>query len=47
MKTMVDLSGLLMQICDTFRQWDGDDDAVSCPHPQSAAGHHESCDSHK
>lgn len=34
-------------VCDTFRQRDGDDDAVSCPHPESAAGHHQSRDSHK
>lgn len=33
--------------CNTFRQRNGDDDTVSCPHPQSAAGHHQSCDSHK
>ncbi len=35
------------RVCDTFRQRDGDDDAISSPHPQSAAGHHQSCDSHK
>lgn len=34
-------------LSDTFRQRDGDDDAVSCPHPQAAAGNHQSCDSHK
>lgn len=31
----------------TFWQRDGDDDSVSCSHPQAAAGHHQSCDSHK
>ena len=36
-----------IQVSDTFRQRYGDDDSISCPHPQSAAGHHQSCDSHK
>lgn len=45
---MLNVRGLLV-LCrlDTFRQWDRNYDTVSCPHPQSIAGHHQSCDSHK
>lgn len=31
----------------TFRQWDRNDDAVSCSNPQAVGGDEESCDSYK
>lgn len=41
------LSRQLMRLCCTFREWDGDDYAISCTHPQSVAGYDKSGDSHK